>query len=188
MTGPESSDFFEKGWCQFEFDPQLANWIDKTLAAAHRTVTDPVNALWLRHSGTWFVGVNALENDELGAIDGGPPISGHAVNFINDNLKMDVVRWDRAQVSICYPGYPARSGAESEAAFLYRLNRDAAHIDGLRREGPDRRRSLAGPPRRRAADSPMSGCLRSGPAHRPSWRVGPRGSPIPSARRHRNCR
>jgi hypothetical protein len=32
--------------------------------------------------------------------------------------------------------------SESEAVFRYRVRRDAAHVDGLRREGVDRRRHL----------------------------------------------
>ena len=47
-----------------------------------------------------------------------------------------------AQVSAVYPGYPKPRQGESDAAFRYRLNRDAAHVDGLLAIGPERRRML----------------------------------------------
>ncbi len=134
--------YFEKGWCQFEYDPKIAHWIDSSLAAARSAITDPTYSEWIRHEGTWFVGVNALNNDEFGSVGLGPPISGMAVDFINTHFELGNFAWDRAQVSVCYPGYPAPSEAESEKAYRFRLNRDAAHIDGLRREGPDQRRFL----------------------------------------------
>ncbi len=43
-----------------------------------------------------------------------------------------------------YPGYP-RQGDETDAAFNYRQRRDAAHVDGLARIGPDNRRYLREP-------------------------------------------
>ncbi|MFT4607291.1 MAG: hypothetical protein ACI9YO_001340 [Gammaproteobacteria bacterium] len=43
---------------------------------------------------------------------------------------------------ICYPGYPKRMAIESESAFNFRRDRDAAHVDGLLPEGPSRRRFL----------------------------------------------
>ena len=48
----------------------------------------------------------------------------------------------RAQVSVIYPGYPRPRRGESEAAFRYRLNRDAAHVDGLLGVGDAKRRML----------------------------------------------
>jgi len=50
--------------------------------------------------------------------------------------------WDRAQVSVCYPRYPLPMESEPAAAFRYRRDRDAAHVDGLLPEGADRRRHL----------------------------------------------
>ena len=52
---------------------------------------------------------------------------------------------DRAQISVIYPGYPAFDGTESEVAHRYRKNRCGAHVDGLRPEGPYRRRFIHEP-------------------------------------------
>lgn len=133
--------FFEKGWCRFSYDPLLAEWVSQTIAVARRAVRDPENAQWLRCGGTWFVGVNALPNDTQGSVARGPNLPGKVFNFIQGSLGLTALEWDRAQISVCYPGYP-RPMSESEAAFRYRLERDAAHVDGLLPEGPDRRRHL----------------------------------------------
>ena len=50
--------------------------------------------------------------------------------------------WDAGQVSVVYPGYPGRDTAESESNHRYRLKRDAAHVDGLLPQGPQRRRYI----------------------------------------------
>ena len=52
---------------------------------------------------------------------------------------------DKAQISVVYPGYPCAMEGESAAAFNYRQRRDAAHVDGLLPEGPERRRHLREP-------------------------------------------
>ena len=51
----------------------------------------------------------------------------------------------RAQVSSVFPGYPQPSPNESDAAFAYRRDRDAAHVDGLLPIGPARRRMVREP-------------------------------------------
>ena len=134
--------FFDKGWCRIPHDVTLGGWVKHALPAARATVCDPGNAQWLRCGGTWFAGVNVLPNDSDGAVDGGPPLAGTAVDFIQNELGLGGFAWDRAQVSVCYPGYPRPMEQESEAAFRYRRDRDAAHLDGLLREGPERRRFL----------------------------------------------
>ncbi len=134
--------FFEKGWRRFPHDPVLAEWVDQTLPAARQAVRAPENARWLRCGGTWFAGVNALPNDTNGAVDGGPPVAGQVVNFIHGELGLSGFGWDPAQLSVCYPGYPRPMDGESDANFAFRRDRDAAHVDGLRREEPGRRRRL----------------------------------------------
>ena len=134
--------FFTRGWCRFERDRRLAEWIDTALPEARATVNDPQYAKWLRYQGTWFAGVNALPNDARGAIGDSGALCGKAVDFIARELKLSAFGWDRAQVSVCHPGYPKPMQGESEALHRYRLNRDAAHVDGLLREGPHRRRFL----------------------------------------------
>ena len=138
-------EFFARGWCAFPHDHTLADWVEAVRPAALATRDDPeLCAQWLRCGGTWFAGVNALPNNAEGAIPslGVPPLSGAAVDFIGEVLGLAALPWDRAQVSICYPGYPQPWDGESEAAFRFRRDRDAAHVDGLRRHEPGRRRKL----------------------------------------------
>lgn len=134
--------FFSRGWCRFEHDPALGEWLAAALPAARDSVTDPRHARWLRYQGTWFAGVNALPNDARGAVDESGPLRGAAVEFIAAELGLDGFDWDAAQVSVCYPGYPQPMDGESDALLRYRRERDAAHVDGLLREGPERRRFL----------------------------------------------
>lgn len=134
--------FLERGWCRFAFDPVLKAWVDHARPAARRAVSASDNSQWLRCDGTWFVGVNVLPNSEDGALAGGPVLAGAAVAFVRDLPGVGRIRWDRGQVSVCYPGYPGRTPSESDAAHRYRIQRDAAHVDGLLAEGSDRRRYL----------------------------------------------
>ncbi len=135
-----TADFFRTGWRKFGFDPAIANWAAQVLPAARQVVAAPGNAGWLRCGGTWFVGVNGLPNRADGSVDGGPRLRGAAVSYISQTLGFRPPTWDRAQVSAVYPGYPRPSPDETEAAYRYRRNRDAAHVDGLLAEGPERRR------------------------------------------------
>lgn len=135
--------FLRRGWLRFPFDPVLAAWVDHVLPAARHAVRDPAHAQWLDCEGTWFIGVDALDNDETGQVGDGPPLAGQAVDFITRHLGM--LPLHRGQVSVTYPGYPRPRRGEGEAAFRYRLNRGAAHVDGLKPEGTDRRRHVDEP-------------------------------------------
>lgn len=134
--------FFTKSWCHFAYDPVLAQWVEHALGAARSAVAAPENAEWLRCGGTWFVGVNALPNDVSGAVEGGAAIAGHAIDFVRDTLGPANIPWDRAQVSVVYPGYPQPMASESTTAYRYRRDHDAAHLDGILRQGPHKRRHL----------------------------------------------
>jgi hypothetical protein len=138
----ESDSYFEKGWRRFEYDPALAEWVRGALPSAREAVRAEKNAHWLRCGGTWFVGVNALPNDASGAVGDSGPLRGVAVRFIRQALGISGFDWDSAQVSVCYPRYPQPMESESAAAFRYRRDRDAAHVDGLLPEGADRSRHL----------------------------------------------
>jgi len=134
--------FFADGWTRFPHDPDIADWARRARPVADACIADPeLRARWLRCGGTWFVGANALPNDAAGAVAaaGVPPLAGEPVRFIREVLELDVA-WDRAQVSACFPGYPQPSPAESATAFRFRLERDAAHVDGLARYDGRRRR------------------------------------------------
>lgn len=136
------NDFFTRGWIKFEHDPLLANWVEHTLAPVKSTISRKEHRQWLRCGGTWFAGVNILDNDAAGSVNGGPGLSGEAIGFIRKELGFNELALDAGQVSICYPGYPKPMPEESSTAFNYRLKRDAAHVDGLLPEGVKRRRHL----------------------------------------------
>ena len=133
-------DFLALGWCRFPRDAALLRWTRHALPPARAAIRSPDNAGWLRCGGTWFVGVNALPNDAEGRVGGSPPLPGPAVDFIRRGLGMPGLPWDRAQISVCYPGYPGQE--EDAASFRYRLSRDGAHVDGLHPVGSGRRRFL----------------------------------------------
>lgn len=133
-----------RGFEVFAAEPATRAWCDAArgpaLAAA---ADDALRARWLRHGGTWFVGVDVLDNDTGGRVGQGPSLTGAALTAaeaVTGRLPLH-----RAQVSVTYPGYPGRDAGESDSAHRYRRTRDAAHLDGLLPEGPARRRHLREP-------------------------------------------
>jgi hypothetical protein len=137
--------FHELGWCRFPVDPELHEWATHALRIALEVSQAPEHATWWRYGGTWFAGVNVLPNDGEGRLAGGPRLGGGAVRFLSGLVKSGLPPWDRGQVSICLPGYQMPMAGESEGLFRYRRDRDAAHVDGLAAEGPQRRRFLREP-------------------------------------------
>ncbi len=138
----DSESFYQRGWRRFEFDAALAEWVERALPFAREAVDAQRNARWLRCGGTWFAGVHALPNGASGAVGESGPVRGAAVEFARKLAGPTEFEWDCAQVSVCYPRYPQPMESEPAAAFRYRRERDAAHVDGLLPEGPDRRRHL----------------------------------------------
>jgi hypothetical protein len=134
-----------RGWVRFAADPAVLDWVAAALPAARAAVADPANAGWLRCGGTWFAGVDVLANDAQGRIGQGPPLAGAAVDLARDLPGGGDIAWHRGQVSVVYPGYPRPMSGESAAAFRYRRDRDAAHLDGVLPIGPDRRRMIREP-------------------------------------------
>ncbi|NKB63277.1 MAG: hypothetical protein GKR95_14540 [Gammaproteobacteria bacterium] len=134
--------YADLGWCAFDYDPFLHRWVQHAEPVAREELAEEKSSDWIRCNGTWYVGVNALNNDETGRLKQGPPFSSEAIRFISETFGFDDIVWDRAQISVCYPGYPQRSADEADSAYNYRLRRDAAHVDGLLPEGPTRRRHL----------------------------------------------
>ncbi|MEL6211654.1 MAG: hypothetical protein AAFR44_16020, partial [Pseudomonadota bacterium] len=118
-------------------------WAAAARASAETAIANPENAHWLRHGGTWFAGVNLLATAPTGAV-GKVRLAGPAIEALHAAGGMPMA-WDRAQVSVIYPGYPRQDPGESDAAAQYRRTRDAAHVDGLLPIGPDRRRMLREP-------------------------------------------
>ena len=138
-------EYLSRGWTIFPWDSRIANWVAKALPVAHRIAEDrDLRRQWLRCGGTWFAGVNALPNDRFGAVPqhGVPALGGKAVEFAQNVSGLTDIEWDPAQISICYPGYPQPWEGESPSAFRFRRDRDAAHVDGLMRQDPGRRRKL----------------------------------------------
>lgn len=136
--------FLQQGFLRFPADDATRDWSGHALPFAAAAARDPAQAHWLRCGGTWFVGVDALPNDAQGRVPGGPPLAGAAAAFVQRELGLGLPL-HRAQVSVCYPGYPRPSAEESEAAYNFRRRRDAAHVDGLLAEGPEKRRHLKEP-------------------------------------------
>ncbi|WP_425074506.1 hypothetical protein [Sagittula sp. S175] len=128
------------GWQRFPADARSRAWAGAARAEGLRVLADPaMRAQWLQCEGTWFVGVDALANAVDGAI-GGVPLGGLAVDALGPLPPLH-----RAQLSVVFPGYPRPRAGESEAAFRYRRDRAAAHVDGITAEGAERRRQVTEP-------------------------------------------
>lgn len=126
------------GWTRLGPDPAILAWAEAALPVARHAVETSPDP-W-RCGGTWFAGVDALPNGPRGEV-GGVPLP----PALLDLLPGPTTDWHPAQLSTLRPGYPQPWEGESEAAFGYRLRRDAAHVDGLLPIGPDRRRMLREP-------------------------------------------
>jgi hypothetical protein len=123
------------GWRRLPRSPALDAWAAAARGAAAGVLEAATEDAW-RCGGTWFPGVDALPTDAAGALPGGPPLP---------PLGLPPLPLHRAQLSVTRPGYPRPWAGEGEAAFRYRLRRDAAHLDGLLPVGPHRRRMLREP-------------------------------------------
>lgn len=126
------------GWVRLPFDPEVLAWARAALPLAQGAIDRP-DAEW-RSGDTWFPGVDALSNDATGFVAGvALPTS------ILRALPYPVATWHRAQISVLRPGYPRPGPDESESAFRFRRDRDAAHVDGLLAIGPQKRRMIREP-------------------------------------------
>lgn len=134
-------DFFENGVAVYDTVPEVARWAKAALGLSHEALLDAdILDKWLVCQGTWFVGVDALPTGPQGQA-GDVPLGGPVVDDLGAYAG-DLSPLHPAQLSVVYPGYPKPREGESEAAFRYRANRDAAHVDGLHATGPKRRRHL----------------------------------------------
>ncbi|MFD0857434.1 phytanoyl-CoA dioxygenase family protein [Roseovarius aquimarinus] len=141
MVSEARSSLATKGWARFEVDAGLARWAEAAKAAALARMAEPAHrAEWLQCEGTWFVGVDTLPNDARGAVQGSGPLTGPGYDLAR--ALYGELPLHAGQVSVTWPGYPRPRKDEDEAAFGYRLRRDAAHVDGLLPVGPSRARML----------------------------------------------
>lgn len=128
------------GFITLPVDPAVADWAAAAYPEALKITADPAQRTrWLRHGATWFVGVDTLPNAPDGSI-GGVALGGGWQDLVQSPS-----HWHAAQLSVIYPGYPGRDAADTDAAHRFRQTRDAAHLDGLLAEGPDKRRHLREP-------------------------------------------
>ena len=135
--------FDKLGYAKIPFDPALETWAANALPHAISAVNNPQNhPLWLRAQGTWFVGVDALQNAPNGSLKGSSPLTGEVLAAAQNAMGQDIFDWGLAQASVCYKGYPKQSADESDAGYRYRLKRDSAHLDGLKPVGETRKRKL----------------------------------------------
>ncbi|MBW4708441.1 hypothetical protein KX928_11665 [Roseobacter sp. YSTF-M11] len=136
--------FFDKGWVVFPVEPAVERWAKQALNSAKVAVQASENKHLHQCGGTWFVGLDALPNDATGRVADSGPLRGAAVDFATQNCG----GWPalhRGQLSVIYPGYPRAREGEGDAGFRYRLNRDAAHVDGIIGLGTPKRRFVREP-------------------------------------------
>jgi hypothetical protein len=124
-----------EGWKILGPDLEILAWTSAALPLA-RAAISASKAAW-RSGGTWFVGLDALPNDPSGDIAG--------ALFPWSTLPVAPEALHPAQLSTIRTGYPKRERGESDAAFHFRRDRDAAHLDGLLAVGPARRRMMKEP-------------------------------------------
>jgi hypothetical protein len=136
--------FFDKGWLAFAPEPVMEEWANAAHADALCALKEPALSHWYHCARTWFVGLDALGNDAEGRVAGSGPLQGCAVDFVARHCG----GWPalhKAQLSGVFPGYPRPREGETEAGFRYRLNRDAAHVDGIIGKGSPKRRFVEEP-------------------------------------------
>lgn len=138
------SSFAKRGWKAFAPETATLDWVTHAKMDAVRALRDPDLTKWYECEDTWFVGLDALANDAAGRVAGSAPLSGAGVDFVS----VTCGGWPdlhRGQVSGVFPGYPRPRAGETEAGFRYRLNRCAAHVDGVLGVGQPKRRFVQEP-------------------------------------------
>ncbi|MBO9477203.1 hypothetical protein J7382_06630 [Shimia sp. R11_0] len=126
------TDLFEKGWAKLPFDAEVKAWAEHAWEAGQQSMHAPEHDPWWDCEGTWFIGVDALNNDVAGKLPGGPDLPLGPKRAI-ETLFGALPDLHPAQMSVVFPGYPKARRGENEAGLRYRRNRDAAHLDGLLR-------------------------------------------------------
>ena len=132
----EVGDYGRDGCVVVPYDGAVHAWARAAYNVARDVAQTPGD---LRHGKTWRVGVDELPNASDGSIAQVP------LRGAWEQIVAPPADWHNAQLSIVYPGYPQQDHDESDGAHRFRVKRDAAHVDGLLPEGPDKSRHLREP-------------------------------------------
>ena len=158
----------QRGWCRFAEDAAVRAWAEAALPAARVAMHDPAQAHWWQCEDTWFVGVDALDNDARGAVAGGPSLCGAPVSVISEMFGVACPRCTRHRFRWCGKGIPSRARARVR-------RRSAIACAGTRRmwmafapKGAARRRRIA-EPHMFILGLPLTGCRAGG---LPRWCFG----------------
>ena len=123
------------GWKILGPTAAIKAWAEAALPVAKTALAESSDPL--RCGGTWAVGLDLLPNDTAGSVGG--------VDLPWADLGLAPEPLHKAQLSTIFAGYPQPSTEESASAYAFRLNRDAAHLDGLLPMGPQRLRMVKEP-------------------------------------------
>ena len=96
--------FARRGWARLPCDPALENWARTANELATTAMADPAFAHWWVCEDTWFVGVDALNNDRAGCLPDGTALPQALTDSLNATF--GVYPFHKAQISVIRPGYP----------------------------------------------------------------------------------
>ena len=134
------SNLNKNGWSFLNTDHIHYEWIaeakEQLETKFHQKLYDYND---LRYGSTWFVGANFLDNSSNGNI-GTKSMSKFFFSNISKKFGPNIKYWDKAQVSICWPGYPKKDAKETKKSYDFRIKRFASHIDGIIPFGSKKRR------------------------------------------------
>ena len=134
------SNLNKNGWSFLNTDHIHYEWIaeakEQLETKFHQKLYDYND---LRCGSTWFVGANFLDNSSNGNI-GTKSMSKIFFSNISKKFGPNIKYWDKAQVSICWPGYPKKDAKETKKSYDFRIKRFASHIDGIIPFGSKKRR------------------------------------------------
>ena len=134
------SNLNKNGWSFLNTDHIHYEWIaeakEQLETKFHQKLYDYND---LRCGSTWFVGANFLDNSSNGNI-GTKSMSKFFFSNISKKFGPNIKYWDKAQVSICWPGYPKKDAKETKKSYDFRIKRFASHIDGVIPFGSKKRR------------------------------------------------
>lgn len=144
MPSADRRGFDRDGWLRLPATTESAAWAAAARAEAEATLKTMPADQW-RSGGTWAVGRDLLTNRPTGQLSGGETLPDGWRRLTAELAGLQGLVLHAAQVSTVLRGYPRPSPGEGAAAFRFRRDRAAAHLDGLVPTGPGRVRRLAEP-------------------------------------------